>query len=97
MRSPLKIAIPDVSEEDVARVANKADVTSNSRRQHRMTLDPEAARSFKQVSLTLNEFEHTTLMDAVERAGYKSAKQFVRDAMLDKALHVLEGKPYGSS
>ena len=95
MRKPQRLSLPDINDDDLERVALKADLDSDI--DERKLLDPTEARNFKAVSLTLNEYEHRTLMAAVEKAGYKSAKQFVRDAFLDKGLHVLEGRPYGSA
>ncbi len=95
MRDPVEkkikpIGLPEVEKTAVIDAQKKADLMEYVREQ----LDPEAARNFKSTTMPFNEYEHTVLLAAVEKAGYKSTKQFMRDAYISKALHILEGKPY---
>ncbi len=95
MRDPLAkkktkvIDLPNVDNAAVVDAQKKADLMEYVRNE----LDPEAARNFVSTTMPFNEYENTILKAAVEKAGYKSTKQFMRDAYIAKALKILEGKP----
>ena len=55
-------------------------------------MDKDASRNFKATTLTMNEYEHSSITLAAERAGYKSVKQFIRDACLKESNRVLRGE-----
>lgn len=90
MRDPKPVVdfdLPQINERRVEAVASKADGLSLEK-----NLDPEAPKNFTSTTMPFNEYEHTILMRAVDASDYKSAKQFMRDAYLAKALKILEGK-----
>ena len=86
--SGTSLPLPDIDPRDVSAVAGKADAIQDFN-----ALDKEAPRKFTSTTMPFNEYEHRVLMAAVEKSGYKSAKQFMRDAFVGKALKILEGKP----
>ncbi len=53
------------------------------------TFDPEAARNFKQVSLPMNEYEFQLLTAAAKKEG-RSQKNFIRQAIIEKAKEILK-------
>ncbi len=94
MKKPRTNKLPNLTTEQVEAFAAKADQPEQTE-PHYSKLDTTASKNFKSTVLPFNEYEHTVLSLAVEKAGYKSAKQFIREAMISRALHILEGKPYG--
>ncbi len=52
-------------------------------------LDPDAARTFKPVSLPLNEYEFTLLEKAAKKEG-RSQKNFLRQALIERANLILK-------
>ncbi len=79
------IPLPQVSNSAVERVAAKA-----------LEFKPDDARKFKSTTMPFNEYEHDLLTRAVEKHG-GTAKQFIRDSYIERALRILEGKPIESS
>ncbi len=97
MRPPKQTAsinslpLPEIDSNIVERIAAKAD--NDTQQTSYRSLDPEASRNFRSTTMPFNEYEDTLLKAAVDKAGYKSIKQFMRDAYIAKALKILEGKP----
>ncbi len=89
MRDPHKktnsLPLPQLSNDAVERVAAKAQ-----------EFKPDDARKFKSTTMPFNEYEHDLLTRAVEKHG-GTAKQFIRDAYIERALRILEGKPIASN
>ncbi len=88
MRDPHKktnsLPLPQLSNDAVERVAAKAE-----------EFKPDEARKFKSTTMPFNEYEHDLLTRAVEKHG-GTIKQFMREAYIERALRILEGKPYES-
>lgn len=70
------------SEEDF--INNVDNIESQTKK-----LDPNAARTFKPVSLPLNEYEFTLLEKAAKKEG-RSQKNFLRIAMIERANLILK-------
>ena len=93
---PRKDKLPKVDETKLEKFASGADSESTNDEKPWQNFDPTEARKFKSITVEFNEYEHTVFMTAAKKAGYKSAKQFLRESYLARSLHVLEGQPYGS-
>ncbi len=92
-KSLTSLPLPEVAPTVVEQIAAKADnhVSQTSYKE----LNPEEARKFKSTTMPFNEYEHDLLTRAVEKRG-GTVKQFMREAYIEKALRILEGKPIAS-
>ncbi len=107
MRKPTTITkattmdLPEIPADAVEQAALKADASVSKKTAKQATvgkiladLDPEAARNFISTTLPFNEYEDTLLKAAVDKSGSKSIKGFIREALIERSLRILEGKPY---
>ncbi len=93
-KSLTDLPLPQVNSTVVEKIAAKAD-NHNPQTSYK-DLDPKESRKFKSTTMPFNEYEHDLLTRAVEKNG-GTAKQFIRDAYIEKALRILEGKPIESN